>query len=54
MIRAVACQEMNQLHLRTLGRVPRGREIGRASKSYLTKHLVKHLAWSIKNKLGLI
>ena len=45
-------QEMSRLRQRALGRIPLRKEIGKAIRPYLLRHVATDLGWRIRNKLG--
>ena len=51
--KSIGFQEMSQIRVRTLGRIPSQDEITKAVSPYLLKHVVTDIGWRIRNKLGL-
>jgi hypothetical protein len=50
---SIGFQEMSQIRVRTLGRIPSQDEITKAVSPYLLEHVVTDIVWRIRNKLGL-
>lgn len=50
---SIGFQEMCQIRVRTLGRIPSQDEITKAVNPYLLDHVVTDIGWRIRNMLGL-
>jgi carbamoyltransferase len=51
-ISEIGVQEMSRIRQRTLGRVPLKKEIQKAVRPYLLRHVATDLGWRIRHKLG--
>ena len=49
----VGTQEMNRIRQRLLGQTPSEKEIFKAVKPYLIKHIITDLVWRVRNILGM-